>query len=300
MSPLRETMIEAGGMRFGALEAGEPGGRLVLCLHGFPDSAWTWRHLLAVLADAGHYAVAPFLRGYAPTELPATEVRIVDLVADLLALEELLRGGEPGTSVAIGHDWGAAVVHAALEAEPGRWACTVSESVPPAAGFSIEAISPAQLRRSWYSFLFQLPDISVPEHLARKDDLALIDSLWTDWSPGLEAPEEIQRAKDALRPPGRLRAAIGYYREAPTSVPSRAEAEASREALARIDVPLLYLHGADDGCIGVDTLEARRSFFPSSMRVVVLEGVGHFVHLERPEHIARLVLDFLADHPDPP
>jgi pimeloyl-ACP methyl ester carboxylesterase len=297
MSPLRETTIEAGGMRFGALEAGEPGSRLVLCLHGFPDSAWTWRHLLAALADAGHYAVAPFLRGYAPTELPAEEVQFANLVDDLVALEELLREGEPGTSVAVGHDWGAAVVHAALEAEPGRWACAVTESVPPAAGFSIEAISPAQLRRSWYSFLFQLPDASVPEHLAQKDDLALIDSLWTDWSPHLEAPDEIQRAKGALRPHGRLRAAIGYYRGAPTWVPSPSEAEVSREALARIDVPLLYLHGADDGCIGVDTLEARRPFFPPSMRVVVLEGVGHFIHLERPEEIAKLVLDFLADHP---
>jgi pimeloyl-ACP methyl ester carboxylesterase len=297
MSTLRETTIEARGMRFGVLEAGEPGGRLVLCLHGFPDSAWTWRHLLLTLADAGHYAVAPFMRGYAPTELPAEEVRIADLVADLLALEELLRGGGRGTSVAVGHDWGAAVVHVALEREAGRWACAVTESVPPPAGFSIEAISPAQLRRSWYSFLFQLPDVSVPEHLAGKDDLALIDSLWTDWSPGLEAPDEIRRAKDALRPPGRLRAAIGYYRGAPTSVPSRAEAEASREALARIEVPLLYLHGADDGCIGVDTLEARRPFFPPSMRVVVLEGIGHFVHLEQPEKINRLVLDFLAEHP---
>jgi pimeloyl-ACP methyl ester carboxylesterase len=297
MSPLRETTIEAGGMRFGALEAGDPGNRLVLCLHGFPDSAWTWRRLLAALADAGHYAVAPFMRGYAPTAVPAEDVRIADLVADLLALEELLRGGERGTSVAVGHDWGAAVVHAAIEAEPGRWACAVTESVPPAAGFSIEAISPAQLRRSWYSFLFQLPDVSVPEQLARKDDLALIDSLWTDWSPGLEAPDEIERAKEALRPPGRLGAAIGYYRGAPTSIPSGAEAEASRKALARIEVPCLYLHGADDGCIGVDTLEARRPFFPPSMRVVVLEGVGHFVHLERPEEIAGLVLDFLAEHP---
>jgi pimeloyl-ACP methyl ester carboxylesterase len=296
MSPLRETTIEAGGMRFGALEAGEPGGRLVLCLHGFPDSAWTWRHLLPALADAGHHAVAPFLRGYAPTEIPAEEVRIADLVADLLALEELLRRGERGTSVVVGHDWGAAVVHAALETEPGRWACAVTESVPPPAGFSIEAISSAQLRRSWYSFLFQLPDVSVPEHLARKDDLALIDSLWTDWSPGLEAPDEIRCAKDALTPPGRLRAAIGYYRGVPTGVPSRAEAEASREALAHLEVPLLYLHGADDGCIGVDTLEARRPFFPPSMRVVVLEGVGHFVHLERPEEVNRLIVEFVAPH----
>ena len=57
------------------------------------------------------------------------------------------------------------------------------------------------------------------------------------------------------------------------------ETEASRAELARTEVPLLYLHGADDGCIGADTVEARRPFFPPSTRVVVLDGVGHFIHL---------------------
>jgi pimeloyl-ACP methyl ester carboxylesterase len=294
VSGLRETTLEANGLRFGALEAGDPGAPLVLCLHGFPDSAWTWRALLTVLADSGRHALAPFLRGYAPTELPPAEVTFADLVGDVLALEELLRGRS--RSVVVGHDWGAAVVHAALEADPGRWACAVSASVPPPAGYSIEAISGAQLRRSWYSFLFQLPDASVPEQLAAENDLALVETLWADWSPGIEAPDELARAKEALRPPGRLRAAIGYYRGAPTRVPSRAEAAASRSALARLEVPLLYLHGAEDGCIGADTLEPRRAFFPPSMRVVVLDGVGHFVHLERPNEVNRLILDFLADH----
>src|SRR3954447_4475484 len=83
--------IEANGLTFHYLEAGS--GPLALCLHGFPDSAWTWRFLLPVLADAGFHAVAPFLRGYAPTQVPADGAYETGaLVADAVALHEALGG----------------------------------------------------------------------------------------------------------------------------------------------------------------------------------------------------------------
>ena len=66
---ITEGRVTANDVEFAYLEAGS--GPLALCLHGFPDSAWTWRHLLPALADAGFRAVAPFLRGYAPTAVPA-------------------------------------------------------------------------------------------------------------------------------------------------------------------------------------------------------------------------------------
>ena len=67
-SRLRARTVTANRLQFGVLEAGS--GPLALCLHGFPDSARTWRYLLPALADAGFHAVAPFMRGYAPTEIP--------------------------------------------------------------------------------------------------------------------------------------------------------------------------------------------------------------------------------------
>ena len=264
----------------------------MLCLHGFPDSAWTWRHLLPRLGTLGFHAVAPFLRGYAPTELPPGRFGMAELADDVLALEETLRGD--GRSIVVGHDWGAAAVYAALGRDAERWLCAVAASVPPAGGYSIDAISLAQLRRSWYSFLFQLPDPAVPEQLASQDDLALVDLLWADWSPGYDAAEDIRHAKEALRPPGHLRAAISYYRDAPTGVPSLEEASRARESLRLLQVPLLYLHGAGDGCIGLDSVELVRSCFPTGMRTVVLEDAGHFVQLEQPQEFNRLVVDFIA------
>jgi pimeloyl-ACP methyl ester carboxylesterase len=289
---IREIAVETGGLRFAALEAGEPGRPLVLCLHGFPDSAWTWRHLLPQLGAQRLHAVAPFLRGYAPTELPTAGFGIAELTDDVLALEEALRGA--GRSVVVGHDWGAAAVYAALHRNAELWRCAIAASVPPAGGYSIDAISLTQLRRSWYSFLFQLPDPAVPEQLASQNDLALVDSLWADWSPGYDAAQDIRRAKEALRPPGHLRAAISYYRDAPTGVPSPADALAAQESLRRLEVPLLYLHGAHDGCIGLDSVELVRPWFPPGTRTIVLEDAGHFVQLEQPQEFNRLVVEFIA------
>src|SRR5688500_11388309 len=104
---LTEGHIEANGLLFGYLEAGSHDGPLALCLHGFPDSAWTWRHLLPDLADAGYRAVAPFLRGYAPTDVADDGVyHLGAIVSDACALHEALGGDEQ--AVLIGHDWGAA------------------------------------------------------------------------------------------------------------------------------------------------------------------------------------------------
>ena len=290
--PIRETSIRTVRLRFAALEAGDPGAPLALCLHGFPDSAWTWRHLLPALADRGYHGVAPFMRGYAPTELPSGGFGLGDLAADVLALEETCRGSV--RSVCIGHDWGAAAVYAVLGRSADRWACAVTAAVPPMGDAALDSFSSAQLRRSWYSFLFQLPDVNVPERLASDDDLALIGSLWRDWSPGWHSLEDLARAKAALRPPGHLRAAISYYREVPTRAPAP-DANRERE-IPGWAVPLLYLHGRNDGCIGVDVVEAVRLRLSSSVAVEVLEGAGHFPQLERPEAFRERVLEFLEAH----
>jgi pimeloyl-ACP methyl ester carboxylesterase len=266
----------------------------VLCLHGFPDSAWTWRHLVPALAQRGYHGVAPFLRGYSPTELPSAGFGLAELAEDVLELEEAFRASGR-RSVVIGHDWGAAAVYTALARDAGRWACAVAASVPPTDD-SIDAGSRAQLRRSWYSFLFQLPNLDVPEQIAAADDMALVEMLWRDWSPDLDAPEDVARAKDALRPPGHLRAAITYYREAPTRAPKTATTSADSGPLIGWDVPLLYLHGARDGCIGIDAVEHVRSRLRAEIRVTVLEDGGHFLQLEQPATVNRLVLDFLGDY----
>src|SRR5882724_13682590 len=96
--------VRAGDLTFHYLEAGS--GPLVLCLHGFPDHARSFRHQLPVLAKAGFRAVAPYLRGYAPTDVPANgPYQSAALAKDTVALLDALSPKEPAT--VFGHDWGA-------------------------------------------------------------------------------------------------------------------------------------------------------------------------------------------------
>src|SRR5215471_15023357 len=131
MTPtVRTRTVLANDLEFGILEAGS--GPLALCLHGFPDSARTWRHLLRVLAGAGFHAVAPFMRGYAPTGMPADGVYSIGaLAADAIALHEVLGGGSD--AVLIGHDWGAENAYGAAAFSADRWRRLVTLAVPPAA-----------------------------------------------------------------------------------------------------------------------------------------------------------------------
>src|SRR5215207_8889817 len=112
MTSLSEGTVEANGLAFGYLAAGDEDAPLALCLHGFPDTAHTWRHLLPRLAEAGYRAVAPFMRGYAPSAVPADgRYQGGVLAQDALGLHEELGGA--GDAVIIGHDWGALAAHAA-------------------------------------------------------------------------------------------------------------------------------------------------------------------------------------------
>src|SRR5690242_15709055 len=152
---IEQRSVTANDIEFGYLACGDDG-PLALCLHGFPDSAWTWRHLLPELAAAGYRAVAPWLRGYAPTGLdPEGRYQNGASVADTSALHDALGGDE--RAVIIGHDWGARIATGAAVHASDRWAKIVTMAVPPAGAIAGAMLSYAQLKRSFYIWLFQTP-----------------------------------------------------------------------------------------------------------------------------------------------
>ena len=288
---ISEGRIEANGMEFAYLSAGEDG-PLALCLHGFPDSAHTWRHLLPALADAGFRAVAPFLRGYAPTAVPDDGLYQSGAIAsDANALHEALGGA--GDAVLVGHDWGALATYSAAGHAPERWRRVVTAAVPPPATVANAFFSYDQLRRSWYMFFFQSPlsDMAVP-----MDDLSFIDRLWADWSPGFDATGELPAVKDALRDPANLAAALGYYRATLGTGARSPEYDAVEAAgAAPLPMPAMYLHGATDGCMGAELIDdsVGAALAHPDSRVEVVPGVGHFLQLEDPATFNRLVVDFV-------
>src|SRR5215469_1126412 len=171
---IRYRTQRAKDLEFGLLEGGS--GPLALCLHGFPDCAHTWRHLLPALAEAGFHAVAPFLRGYAPTQVPADgDYRLSTLAADANALHEVLGGASD--AVLIGNDWGAETAYLAAEAAPDSWRRLVTIGVPPAGMDAVLFADVEQLKRFWYIFMFRDPDDFALDVVGR-NDLAFVDRLW--------------------------------------------------------------------------------------------------------------------------
>jgi pimeloyl-ACP methyl ester carboxylesterase len=289
--------VGAAGLTFGYLAAGDlddTSAPLAVCLHGFPDCAWTWRHLLPSLAAEGYRAVAPWLRGYAPTTVPADgHYQAAVLGLDACAIHGALGGGDD--AVLVGHDWGALAGYAAVHHPDRPWRRLVTMAVPPPATLGAGFFSYDQLRRSWYMFFFQHP---LAEMALAMDDLAFIDRLWADWSPGYDAADDLPGVKDALRDPANLGAAVGYYRATLGGVGLSDDPEVQAIDAASAGpppVPTLYLHGRTDGCMAADLAStADAALTTPGSRVELVDGAGHFLHVERPEVVNRLVLDFLT------
>jgi pimeloyl-ACP methyl ester carboxylesterase len=250
--------------------------------------------LLPELAAAGFHAVAPWTRGYSPTSLaPDGNYQTASLALDAIALADALAGD--GDAVLVGHDWGAGTGYLACSHAPQRFGRLVTLAVPHFGAFGSHFLKPAQLKRSWYTFFFQLPlaDIAVP-----LDDYALIDTLWRDWSPGYTPPTEfMRRLKETFSAPGCLDAAIGYYRATfGTTTPDPALAEVQAKGAGAIPVPTLYFHGVDDGVLGVEGVveDEIRPFFPAGLELELVPDAGHFLHLERPDIVNPRIVEFLS------
>ena len=281
-------IVAANGVTFHYLEAGE--GKTVLALHGFPDHARSYRHQMTALAAAGYRVVVPYMRGYAPTEVAeGAYFGVPALGEDAIALARAL-SDEP--VILIGHDWGAVAAHTAAAMAPEEFSKLITMAVPYGPAFTQSLVtSPAQQRRSWYMFYFQLP---FAEGAVALDDFAFIERLWRDWSPGWDFPEsELDSLKRTLGSPGVLLAALSYYRHTfnpPPNAPTLTEVTTPQQ----IQVPTLYIHGRNDGCIGVELAEGIEVFFDKGLEKAIIEGAGHFAHQERPEEVNRLILDFLG------
>jgi len=291
--PLASRRVVANAIDFSLLECGNRNAPLALCLHGFPDSAYTWRHLLPALADAGFYAVAPFMRGYAPTSIPEDGTyQTAALGRDANALHDAL--GADDRAVIIGHDWGAPATYAAALLGPDRWSKVVGLSVPPWGAMGRAFVGNLdQLHRSWYMFFFQHP---LSDLVVGANDLAFIDWLWHQWSPTLHSDVDVRHAKECLTDPAHLQAALGYYRAVFGSGyhdPALAEDQA-RVAGEHPLQPLLYLHGVNDGCIGIEVARDAAVHAPSNAVVREVDGAAHFLQLEQPEVVNALIIEFVS------
>jgi len=179
----------------------------------------------------------------------------------------------------------------------------VTLAVPPAALDEVLFSDYEQLKRFFYLFMFRDP-AGFAEAVVARDEMAYLDRLWADWSPGFEPGEHLARVKQCLRQPANLAAALGYYRAAGAAravgsggrAPGTAARYAAEQQAAgrQAPQPTLYLHGARDGCIGVELARGTAPLLAPSSRMVVIDDAGHFLHLEKPGQVNDHILTWVS------
>jgi pimeloyl-ACP methyl ester carboxylesterase len=270
--------ISANGVKFAYLTEGQ--GPLVLLLHGFPDTAHTWDRSMKELAAAGFRVVAPFMRGYAPSEIPADGAYDVDTLGrDVLALIEAF--GEK-KAIVVGHDWGAAAAYAAAGLGPEKISLLVTVAIPHPA-----SLKPTPLLLIKQRHFLMLRGKKGGARV-RANDFAYVDELWRRWSPAWKnvPASETAAVKKAFAEPGCAEAAAAYYSFVGIKPP--------KSYFVKVQMPAVAFAGEHD-VIPTRAYEKARHRYASSYEVVIMPG-GHFMHREHPDAFVPELVRVVSDH----
>jgi pimeloyl-ACP methyl ester carboxylesterase len=314
---LQHRFVETNGIRMHVAEAGS--GPLVVLLHGFPESWYSWRHQLGALAAAGFHVVAPDQRGYGQTDRPEAidAYSILYLTGDVIGLLDAL--GEP-QAVVVGHDWGAPVAwHTALF-RPDRVRGVGGLSVPYRPRGSRPPLSVLRELRGehFYQIYFQKPGVAEAD-LARDVRATIRAALYGASGENPSVPDmivgpggnflNVDASSTPAKLPGWVRdedvdfytsefersgfaGGLNWYR----NIDRNWELTAPW-AGARINTPALFVVGDHDVVYhfpggGPDMIRHLRSSVPNLTHSTVLEGCGHWTQQERAADVNRLLIDF--------
>jgi pimeloyl-ACP methyl ester carboxylesterase len=269
--------VSANGIEFAYLEQGK--GPLVLLVHGFPDTAHTWDRVMPAVAEAGFRAVAPFTRGYWPTEAKGPYDSDT-LGADIVALIEAL--GEQ-QAIVVGHDWGASAAFCAAGSRPDRVRMLITLAIPHP-----KSLKPSPLLVWKIRHFFTLGRASGPAK-ARANNFAYIDELWRRWSPAWKdlPASETAAVKESFSHDGALEAACAYY----AASNPRKRPKGHRPNIA---MPSVAFAGTDD-MIAPRAFEKARHCYDASYEVIQVPG-GHFMHREHPDEFITELVRTLKQH----
>lgn len=280
----RRIIVPANGLEFEAFEAGE-GERLALLLHGFPQTAVVWRHLVGPLVSAGYRVWAVNQRGYGATSRPKGKENysLEALTGDVAALID----ASGARSVAlIAHDWGGFVAWVVAIRKLRPLERLVIINIPHPLCFRRALKTWGQKLKSSYVGFFQIP--ALPDWLLSVGGGALTAFLLRHATRRAGAiPEEvveIYRANAAS--PGGATAMLNWYRGAGRDL------LAATDLGAPVEIPTLMIWGLNDVALGEACLEGTDRYV-TDLRIERLPGVSHWSPEDAPETVATLVGRFL-------
>jgi pimeloyl-ACP methyl ester carboxylesterase len=267
--------ITVNGLSFNVEVEGE--GPAVLLLHGFPDSSALWRHQMPALAQAGFRVIAPDLRGFGASDRPegVDNYKLEVLVGDVLGVLAAL--GVDRACV-VGHDWGAALGWALAAVAPQQVERLAALSVGHPAGYFTDAIR--QREMSWYMLFFLFPGVA--EEALPRDDWALFRT----WLPHAA---DMDRYIADLSRPGALTAGLSWYR---ANLSAESFGQANPMPLPHVACPVLGIWSDGDAYCGEAQMLASSDRVTGPWRYERVEGAGHWIPLDAPKALEKLLLDF--------
>ena len=255
---------------------GPDDGRPVLLLHGFPDSGRLWSAQTAALAAAGHRVIVPDQRGYGRSDKPA-EVDAYNIVAIAIDAVAVLDAVGVERAHVVGHDWGAAIAWAVAAFAPDRVDHLVALSVGHPLSFGTAGFE--QREKSWYMLLFQFEGIA--EQWLSADG-------WANFRAWSGYPDADAVIAD-LEADGSLTPGLCWYR---ANVHPRFLIEPPLE-LPRIQAPTMGVWSSGDFALTETQMTGSAEYVDGPWRYERLDGPGHWMQLEAPDEVNRLLLDFL-------
>lgn len=288
MGVFQNNFVQVDDLKFAYIDQGD--GPLVVLLHGFPDHALTWSHQIEALSAQGYRVVAPYLKGYPPTEVPLDQFYDkATLVHEIAKFIQVISHAKPCHLV--GQDWGAIIGYGLLAAFPERFQRAVLMAVPHPEKVSESILEAKHVHRSFHWWFFQLKDL--PEKAIMHNDMAFIDYLWDYWTvDGFKDEEHIRSIKNMLAQPGVLTATLGYYRAMLDVEKFNPEHSELRVKMTRqIKVPTLALCGAED--LRAELMLDQSKYFSADYDFRLVDQAGHFLHREQPRAVTDHVLNWL-------
>lgn len=282
--------VHANGLDFNVNVCGE-GDRLALCLHGFPELGFSWRHQLPLLASLGYRAWAPDLRGYGRTDRPQglDHYAIERLVEDVSALIDASGARE---TTLLAHDWGAVIAwQFAAEQARNLERLVILNGPPPGGGQNRPSIFSRQFWRMLYVFFFQIPWL--PERVLAARDYRVIEDAFRgsiSAQPERFTDDVVRVYKEAAAVPGALTAMLNYYR-------ALVRGGGLKRMIARgfpvIETPTLLVWGEQDPILPPAILNDA-NLWVTDLTVRFIPNAGHWVQQEAPETVNSILEAWLT------
>ncbi len=274
-TPIR---LAANGFEFTGFSTGPPDGRLVLLLHGFPQTSGSWLAVASRLAAHGLRAVALDQRGYSPGARPSdvSAYALPSLVADTCAMIDVLGGPVD----LVGHDWGAVVGWQVAARHPERVRTWMAVSTPNPLSIN-DALASDEEQRQRFGYIRVFREPGRAEQALLADNARRLREIYG----GAVAVHRVEADVAALSEPGVLAAALNWY---------RAMSPHDADDLGLVSVPTTYLWGTGDVAFGRRAAEGSGRYVDADYTFVPLEGVGHWVPDQAPDAVAEEILARVA------